>query len=255
MRLLCVRQETETVLSVRAVAGDDAVVDAVNAFEPALKLMDAKPLDAVLTDLARVGGGVDPKFLISTRARCPKVALLVVSRQSELSHKLVAFEAGVDDYVVKPCDPRELIARIKAITRRLRDVGSFGTSARFRTRDVSPARRERFQTRRPSAIRPQILPDSLAIAFGTAEIALSPMEFRIASILLDSTGSPVSTAALCLGLWGREGAAEHNALHVHLSRLRARLGPAKLRLERVRGQGYRIAWSQDAERASVNERR
>jgi two-component system KDP operon response regulator KdpE len=157
-----------------------------------------------------------------------QVPILVVSGRTGATDKVEALDAGADDYVTKPFSMEELLARIRALTRRLpseeaEPIVSFGeVSVDFSSKQV----------RRGEQI-----------------VRLTPTEWRILDILLHSGGRLVTRESLLTEVWGPHHSADTGYLRLYFAQLRKKLEPEPSRpryLVTVLGMGYRFIADGDA---------
>ena len=142
--------------------------------------------------------------------------LLFATRDPVLVDRLAAFDAGADDYVVKPFVVEELLARVHALLRRGGRLSSLVSQVGRLVVD-GPAHR---------------------VFFAGEEIRLSPTDFALLAVLSRHAGQVLSKARLLELVWGYDVVAE-NLVEVHVSTLRSRLGPDAARLvHTVRSIGY-----------------
>jgi DNA-binding response OmpR family regulator len=175
----------------------------------------------VILDLMLPGmGGLD--VLRRVRAQSP-VPVLILTARGEDVDRILGLEIGADDYLPKPFNPRELIARIRAILRR-----------------TSPA-----AERIPSLTVAGIHLDSAAREawFDGKQIDLTSVEFTLLETLLREAGHVVTREALTETVLGRPLGAFDRVIDVHISNLRKKLGAAHIddRIKAVRGSGYLFA--------------
>jgi two-component system, OmpR family, KDP operon response regulator KdpE len=199
-------------------AGYDAtptgtVAEALDA--AALTPPDAAILDLLLPD----GSGIELCRQLRSWSRMP---ILVLSAVDEEERKVQALEAGADDYVGKPFAPRELIARLEAVFRRIE--GSEDPTLLFRGLEINfPAHTVRLQGR---------------------EVKLTPTEFNLLGALARNRGRLMTSRALLTEVWGGDHAADTPLLRTHIANLRHKLAdrPAES-FEYIRtepGVGYRF---------------
>ncbi|MFT3817187.1 MAG: response regulator [Rubrivivax sp.] len=172
--------------------------------------------DAAVLDLGlpRLDGMA---LLKKLRERGDATPVLIASARDTVRDRIVGLDAGADDYVLKPFDLDELIARLRALLRR--HAGSASPLLRCGTLVLDPARR--------------------TVALDGRGVELSPREFGVLEALMQRPGTVLSREKLEESVygWGEEVAS--NAIEVHLHHLRRKLGAARIR--NVRGVGYRIA--------------
>jgi DNA-binding response OmpR family regulator len=176
-------------------------------------LTSAERFDAVLLDLGLPRkGGIE--VLKALRARGDTTPVIVLTARDALSDKVAGLDAGADDYLVKPFELDELLARLRAVTRRT--GGRPDTALTVADLRLDPATREVTRGGRP--------------------ILLSAREFALLEALLERPGAIVSRAQLEDRLYGWGEELESNAISVYMHQLRKKLG-ADL-LHTVRGLGY-----------------
>ncbi len=153
------------------------------------------------------------------RARGLRTPVLVLTARGSTGEKVTALRAGADDYVVKPFDFAELLARIEALHRR----GGAGDAARLGPLALDPRRR--------------------ALVVGARTEPLTPREYELLSELAAHQGEVISRTRLLDAVWGTGFAGNANVVDVYVGYLRAkleRLAPGEVHIEAVRGIGYRL---------------
>ena len=171
--------------------------------------------DLILLDLGLPDGDAI-EWLVSLRARDCRTPVLIVSARDTLDDRVSGLDTGADDYLVKPFEPEELLARIRVLLRR--QAGSAGP--RLTVGDLSYA------------------PESRQFFLADQPIEVSPKEHQILAVLMQASTRPVSRERLMQQLYGADQAVDSNTLEVHIHGLRKLLG--KDRIETVRGFGYAL---------------
>ena len=176
---------------------------------------EAAQYDVMLLDLGLPDGdGVD--WLRSLRARDCRTPVLIVSARDALDDRVTGLDTGADDYLVKPFEPEELLARIRVLLRR--------KSGRAQPRLVAGAL--------------TFAPAERQFYLDDAPLNLPPKEHQILAVLIQAGGQPVSRERLSQQLYGLDQPVDSNTLEVHIHGLRRVLG--KERIETGRGIGYRL---------------
>ena len=180
------------------------------------RVPDLVLLDLMLPDLP--GTEVCRQLKVDARTRSVPVVMLT-ARGDELD-RVVGFELGADDYVVKPFSVRELVLRVQAVLRRA----------------------ARTTAERPPDSVGAIRVDVEAHRFWVAgeEVELTPIEFRLLVTFMSRLGRVQSRDRLLEDVWEMSGELETRTVDTHVKRLREKLGPARDLLETVRGVGYRL---------------
>jgi len=179
--------------------------------------------DAVLLDLMLPGkDGLEVCRELRARSDVP---ILVLTARGEEADRVLGLELGADDYLPKPFSPRELLARIRAVTRRARGrAGPARSAVQVGSLVVDPAARR--------------------VTLDGAEIALTGYEFSILEALARRAGRILTREQLMELAKGSAEEAFDRSIDVHVSRLRQKLGddPKRPRLiKTVRGAGYLLA--------------
>ena len=175
----------------------------------------AGTFDLVLLDLGLPGmDGID--VLRRLRAGGSKTPVLVLSARDAPPQRVLGLDAGADDYLVKPFDVGELLARVRALQRRNRGAA------------VNVI--EHGHLRLDTALH--------AVTFEGRAVPLQRREYMLLERLLQSAGKVLSRSQLEEALYGWDGGVESNSLDVHVRRLRRMLYPGVIRT--VRGVGYVI---------------
>ena len=193
-------------------------IDAVHDGGSGLARAQERQHDIVLLDIMLpVLDGLEVLTHLRKRTAVPVIMLTARSADDD---RIAGLEAGADDYILKPFNPNELLARVRAVLRRSRRVSTTGTFLEVGEFRLNSETREAWKNGVP--------------------IELTLSEFDIFEALMKSEGRAVSRDALAATLYGRESTPLERAIDVHISNLRKKLeGSNKMALIRsVRGVGY-----------------
>ena len=179
--------------------------------------LDAPASDVVLLDLRLPDiDGLDVCRQLRERSRVP---IIVVTARGEEADRVVGLELGADDYVVKPYGLRELIARIRAVSRRAASSGTPGEPLRVGRLEVD----ERART----------------ATLDDRELELTPKEFELLAALARDPGAAISRRRLLADVWETAWYGSAKTIDVHVAALRKKLGDPGW-IETVRGVGFRL---------------
>ena len=191
--------------------------------EEATQKLRARTPDLVLLDLMLPDiSGVELCKQIREDATTSDVVIVLLTAKGEESDRVRGFEAGADDYVVKPFSVRELVLRVKAFLRR-----------------VNPQTSEPQQPVKTVGLL-KLDPNAHRCFVGSDEVPLTLLEFRLLQFLMDRLGLVQPREKLLTDVWGLSSALETRTIDTHVMRLRDKLGPARNYVETVRGIGYRM---------------
>jgi DNA-binding response OmpR family regulator len=194
-------------------------VTAVHDGESAARLAVDGRFDIVVLDvmMPRVDG-VEALRRIRQAARVP--VLMLTARGDDVD-RIVGLELGADDYVTKPCTPRELAARLRAILRRVQ----------ARPENAAPL----------CAGGLTLSPQKRRVEWRGRSIELTSMEFNVLEVLMRNAGRVVTKKELSEQALGRPLARYDRSVDVHMSSIRHKLGDAAALIRTVRGMGYHLA--------------
>ena len=173
-------------------------------------------LDIMLPDM----GGLEVLRHVRQKSSVP---VLILTARGEDVDRIIGLEIGADDYVPKPFNPRELLARIRAILRRSREAALRDTNQRVEVGDV------------------ELDPGTRSVQSAGNKVELTAVEFNLLEHLLRSAGRVVEREQLAEEVLGRKLSAFDRSLDVHVSNLRKKLGPradGEERIKTIRGVGY-----------------
>jgi two-component system phosphate regulon response regulator PhoB len=202
-------------------------VDAVGSGQAGLALAaKTRPavilLDLMLPDLP----GTEVCRQLRADAVLADSGVLMLTARSDEYDRLLGFEVGADDYVVKPFSVRELVMRVRALARR--------TAERRAARATAGSDRKlQWRGMELDPVRHRVVLDGV-------ELQLRPLEFKLLHVLLENPGRVLSRSQLLEEVWGLSGDAASRTVDTHVRRLRERLGKYGEAVETVHGFGYRL---------------
>lgn len=216
MRILLIEDDTVLGAALRdQITGDGQSVDWVNRLDMAADSMAGTAYDLVLLDLMLPDGrGIG--FLKDLRARGDVTPVIILTALDQVSDRIEGLNAGADDYLVKPFDLTELSARIGSVARRY--AGNPNPIISHGPLDIDIAARSIHRDGKP--------------------VQLTAREWALFQAFLARPGQLLSKAQLEEKLYAFNAEVESNAIEVHVSRLRKKLGPRVIETER--GMGYRL---------------
>nr|UYO79789.1 BalReg1 [Streptomyces sp.] len=219
MRVLIVEDQADTADALRSGLSDHGFETATaRTCQAALERyadMDAILLDVGLPD----GNGLDVCRTIRASSSVP---IIMVSGRDDEFDRVLGLRMGADDYVVKPCGLRELIARIEAVARRA--VGNWARTGGG-SRTVGPLTIDLKQRR---------------TFMDGREIAFTRKEFDLLVLLTGEPGKVFDREVIMRHVWGHPSVGDTRTLGVHMVSLRRKLGAPEL-IQTVRGVGFRFA--------------
>ena len=193
-------------------AGDGAkALDMIARQPPALMILDLM--------LPEVDGWEVCRRVRSGKA-APDLPIIMLTARDDDVDKIVGLELGADDYVTKPFNPRELVARVKAILRRTRRAARTEAPVHVGDITIDPARHEVTVAGQPVDVRPK--------------------EFDLLLTLAEHRGIVLSREQLLNLVWGYDFYGETRTVDVHIAQLRKRLAGASTEIETVLGVGYKL---------------
>jgi two-component system, OmpR family, phosphate regulon response regulator PhoB len=191
--------------------------------EKARELLNSNSIDVAIVDWMLPGSsGIELAKEIRANPRLKELPMLLLTARGREGDKLEGFAAGVDDFLVKPFSPRELVARIKSLLRRS------GHEAE------------------PTILKHQGLSldtDSHRVTIEGKAVELSPTEFRLLLAFLRHPERVLTRSAILDKVWHDDASIDERTVDVHIRRLRLALKPHNHEhlIETVRGGGYRLA--------------
>ncbi len=150
------------------------------------------------------------------------VPFIMLSARGEEYDKLIGFDLGIDDYVTKPFSPKELVARIKAITKR-----SFGETSTYQFGEL-------------------IIDDKAHdVTIANKKISLTPKEYDLLKYFVTNNNVALSREQLLTNVWGYDFYGDDRTIDTHIKTLRKNLGKYGDYIKTVRGVGYKFEYQEN----------
>ncbi len=204
---------------VRTAATGAQGLEQVETFSP-----DVLLLDLMLPDLS----GLEICRRVRARSGAKQPVVMLVTAKADEIDRVVGFEIGADDYVVKPFSVRELLLRVQ-VQIRARDGRTLGSSG-----DTEPRRRFIIANL-------EIDPDSHHVRIGEVEMPVSAIEMRLLVYLATREGLVCSRRDLLTHVWNYSPGVTSRTVDTYVKRLRDKMGAASVLIQTIRGHGYRLA--------------
>jgi two-component system, OmpR family, phosphate regulon response regulator PhoB len=177
--------------------------------------------DLVLLDIMLPGmSGIDICKVLKGSEKTARVPVIMMTAKGEEIDRVVGFEVGADDYVVKPFSPRELLLRVKAVLRR---YGSGETVKKII--QVGPI---------------AIDTDRHIVSVDNSQVVLTTTEFKLLFNLAERLGRVQSRDRLLKDVWGINHMGDTRTVDTHITRLRSKLGESGEMIKTIRGFGYKM---------------
>jgi DNA-binding response OmpR family regulator len=164
--------------------------------------------------------GMDGFEVCRELRRAHDVPILMLTARGDDVDKIVGLELGADDYMTKPFNPREMVARVKAILRRFEGGRKPQNAITVANLSVDKARRE--------------------ARVDETLISLRTKEFDLLVAFVENPGIALTREQLLESVWGYDYAGETRTVDVHVQHLRAKLSGAQVAIETLRGVGYKL---------------
>jgi len=194
--------------------GEDAL-DSVNVDRP----------DLIILDLMLPGkDGLEVCKTLKSDAKTAPIPVIMLTAKSQESDKIVGLELGADDYMTKPFSPRELIARIKAVLRRVKEKDKLAEVLKIGELIIDFSK--------------------IAVTVKNKPVELTSKEFELLKTLIKAKGRVLSRDYLLDNIWGFDHAIEiqTRTVDVHIRTLRKKLKNESKRILTVKNYGYRFEY-------------
>ena len=191
------------------------VFEAENGLD-ALNTLARKHIDVIVLDIMMPK--MDGYSFFKEMKKNYQIPTIIVSARSDEYDKLLGFELGIDDYVTKPFSPKELIARIKAITKRYIEE-----TDEFRYKDL----RVDFKGR--------------SVYIKNKEIKITLKEYEILKYFINKPNVAIEREELLNKIWGFDFFGDFRTVDTHIKMLRTSLGEYRKLIKTIRGIGYKFS--------------
>jgi len=229
-RLLIIDDDVELCNLLRDYLGHEGYrVEACHSAEDALQRLSGREVwDLLILDI-QMPGASGLELLQQLRPRLRTPVIMLTGRGDEID-RILGLEMGADDYLGKPCNPRELLARVRAVLRRAGPEGA-----------VEP---RLFPEQAIEGAGVQLDPGLREVRVRGAAVELTSAEFNVLAYLMHNAGRVMSKEQLTELVLHRKLTAYDRALDVHVSRVRQKLAPllddGVEPIKTIRGQGYQF---------------
>ena len=192
-----------------------------NSLEAIGKARDFNP-DLILLDIMMPEiDGLRLCSMIKVDSQLKNTPIIFLTARTEVEDRIKGFERGADDYITKPFDKRELIARVNAIlSRTLKQKEAL--QGKLKAGGIS------------------LDPDTHIVKVNGDHVELTNTEFKLLHLLIERTGRVQSRENLLINIWNYDSEIETRTVDNHIGRLRSKLGDEGGLLKTVRGVGYKI---------------
>lgn len=193
------------------------ISEAENGLE-ALELAKNEKFDIIIMDIMMPK--MDGYSACREIKKIKDIPFILLSARGEEYDKLIGFELGIDDYVTKPFSPKELVARIKAITKR-KDTKSIVQIKGIKLDNVAHD-----------------------VYIDDKKINLTPKEYDLLKYFIDNKNVALSRETLLSNIWGYDFYGDDRTIDTHVKTLRKQLGKYKNFIVTVRGMGYKFTYEE-----------
>ncbi len=183
-------------------------------------LASANEVDAVVLDVMMPE--LDGFATLQEIRKTSQIPVVMLTARGDHTDRIVGLELGADDYLAKPFHPRELLARLKAIFRRVQQSTSTQNTSTLKSLTVRNL---------------ELWPERRHVELSNQALSLTGMEFDILTVLMEKAGRVVTRDAMMNALKGEDWDVFDRSIDVHISHLRKKIGDASF-IKTIRGVGY-----------------
>ncbi len=185
----------------------------------AIDLVKTNKYDCILMDIMMPK--LDGYSAIKEIKKISDAKIIVLSARTEEFDKLSGFDLGIDDYVTKPFSPKELIARIKAVTKRNKQIDNAIVVGGIKLDEISRT-----------------------VTIDNEEVELTHTQFDLLNLFLKNINIVFTREMIIDKIWGYTYEAEDRTIDAHIKLLRVKLGKYKDSIKTVRGVGYKFVYEE-----------
>ena len=218
-----IADDERDIRSVLSLYMEDAGYEVVEAADgkQALDVLQSQHVDLCLLDIMMPV--LDGYHVLKHIRETSDMPVIVISAKGQDPEKILGLNLGADDYMVKPFNPLEAVARVNAILRRMRGMAPQQQVTALRCRDL------------------ELDVDACRLTCAGKPIELTPVELRIMTLLMQHPGRVFTKQQIYECGWEEEYLAADNSVMVCMSKLRSKLGDdAQTYIKTIRGLGYRL---------------
>lgn len=190
------------------------VLEASNGIE-AIEVAKNENIDLVIMDIMMPK--MDGYQAIKEIKKIKDVPFIVLSARSEEFDKLIGFDIGIDDYVTKPFSPKELVARVKAVTKRTQNES---VTYKYQTLIINDLAHE--------------------VTIDEKQVLLTPKEYDLLKYLFQNKNIALSRETILTSVWGYDFFGDERTVDTHIKTLRNNLGKYRDIIKTIRGMGYKL---------------
>lgn len=190
------------------------VLEASNGIE-AIEVAKKENIDLVIMDIMMPK--MDGYQAIKEIKKINDVPFIVLSARSEEFDKLIGFDIGIDDYVTKPFSPKELVARVKAVTKRTQNES---VTYKYQTLIINDLAHE--------------------VTIDEKQVFLTPKEYDLLKYLFQNKNIALSRETILTSVWGYDFFGDERTVDTHIKTLRNNLGKYRDIIKTIRGMGYKL---------------
>lgn len=183
--------------------------------EEALETVQNNDIDLIIMDIMMPK--MDGYQAIKEIKKNKNIPFIVLSARSEEFDKLIGFDLGIDDYVTKPFSPKELVARVKAVTKRNKEEA---ITYKYKTLILNDLAHE--------------------VSIDNKNIFLTPKEYDLLKYLFQNENIALSRETILTNVWGYDFFGDERTVDTHIKTLRNNLGKYRDIIKTVRGMGYKL---------------